>query len=413
MTARIHFHTDCYSFSGSETTLMLLLGDAFHDEDVSAQFTYRRWPEYEAGLARNLPAHVRARGLRLPDPADAKHALTGGRTGTVPRAVRGAITLLPLRQLCFAYDVVRFVALFRRSRPDVLHVNNGGLPGAISCNAAAIAGRLAGVPVIVFVVNNLAYPYDRPGRWLDYPVDRALVGAVTKFVTGSAAAGHALRRVLRLADRQHVALANGVEARRPSTTPAETRRALGVADGAPVVAVVARLEARKGHRHLLDAIALLPEDLRRDVCVLVAGAGPERERLERQATEVDAHVRFLGEHPDPWSLYEIADLVVLPSVDHEDLPVVLIEAMAVGRAVVASRVAGAAELVDDDVTGLLVPPGDPRALATAIEELLGDRERRTMMGKAAVERYEAAYTPERVVAAYRALHRQLVAEVER
>ncbi len=414
MTVRTHFHTDCYSFSGSETTLMLLLEDAVGRNDSFA-FTYRRWPEYEEGLSRHLPAGVEATGLRLPDPADIKQALTGGRSGTALRLIRAAITLLPFRQLCLLYDLVRLVVLLRRERPDVLHVNNGGLPGAISCNAAAIAGRIAGVPVVVYVVNNLAFGYDRPGRWFDYPVDRILVSSVTRFVTGSVAAGVALRSVLGLRPDQHAVLPNGVATRAPGTTAAETRHALGLDAHAVVIAVVARLEVRKGHRYLLEAITRLSEDRRRNLRVLIAGAGPEHEHLVRLAGDLGVvdQVTFLGPHPDPWALYDVADLVVLPSVSHEDLPIVIIEAMAAGVAVVASKVAGTVELVDDGVTGLLVEPGDSVGLAAAVDELLGDEPRRTEMGAAARSRYAATYTPDRAVKRYRVLSEQLLEEVPR
>jgi len=410
--SRTHFHTDCYSFSGSETTLMLLLDAAARRGDEFT-FTYRRWPEYEHGLFRRLPAGVRARGLRLPDPADVKHAVTGGRPGTGARLVRGAITLLPFRQLFLAYDTVRLTALLRKERPDVLHVNNGGLPGSISCNAAAIAGRLAGVPVVVMVVNNLAFAYNRPGRWFDYPVDRLLVRSVTRFVTGSAAAGTALRRVLRLPEGQHVVIPNGVEQRLPTASADETRSALGLSPGIAVVSVVARLEARKGHRHLLDALRLLPADRRAALRVLFAGAGPERGRLEQEVTRLGLTdvVQFLGDHPDPWSLYEVSDLVVLPSVRHEDLPIVLMEAMAAGVPAVASRVAGTVELIEAGVTGLLVEPAEPRQLADAIAGLLDDPDRRRAMGKAATLRYEATYTPAQAVAAYRDLTDRLLTGV--
>jgi glycosyltransferase involved in cell wall biosynthesis len=183
--------------------------------------------------------------------------------------------------------------------------------------------------------------------------------------------------------------------------------------GAQVVAVVARLEARKGHRDLLTAISLLPGAVRAGLVTVIAGDGPERDALEKIAAELGlaSQVRFLGDHPDPWSLYQVADLVVLPSIGQEDLPIVLIEAMAAGRPVVATEVAGAVELVDDGATGLLVPPGRPDALARAIGGLLADPGRRAAMGAAAVARYQATYTPDRVTARYRQLYADLLAEV--
>jgi glycosyltransferase involved in cell wall biosynthesis len=410
--SRVHFHSDCYAFSGSETTLVMLVTAVTH-AGARPRFTFRRCAAYEAGLRRRLDPAVEAEPLRLPDPADVKLALTGGRRTPRDRAVRAAVSLTPLRQLCLLIDVVRLAILFRRRRPDVVHVNNGGLPGAISCNAAAIAARLAGVPVVVMVVNNLAVPYRTPSRWLDLPVDRLVTRAVTRFVTGSAAAGVALREVLHLAADRHVVIPNGVAQRSPMATPEATRAELDIAEGVQVIAVVARLEARKGHRDFLTALSQLPSHVGDGVVAVIAGDGPERDALEKFAAELGltTRVRFVGDHPDPWSLYELADLVVLSSVDQEDLPIVLIEAMAAGRAAIATRVAGSVELIDDGVTGVLVPPRDPTRLARAMVELLGDDDRRGAMGAAGADRYRDTYTPELVVERYRALYATLAAEV--
>jgi glycosyltransferase involved in cell wall biosynthesis len=295
----------------------------------------------------------------------------------------------------------------RRSNPDVVHINNGGFPGAISCNATAIAARLAGLPTL-YVVNNIAYPYRTPGRVLDYPVDRLVARSASMFVTGSNAAGDALRRVLRLHASQHRVIPNAVIRRDPSATAAETRRALGIRDGARVALVVARLEARKGHRFLLEALRYLPPSCA-DLMIVMAGSGPERASLEELAESlgVSNRVRLLGDHPDPWSLYAIADVVVLPSIANEDFPIVILEAMAAGRPVVATRVAGIPDQVVDRVTGRLVEPGDAVGLAEAVAGVLAVPDRGDAMGAAGRLRYETHYAPREVVGEYWRAYRSL------
>lgn len=408
---KIHFHTDCYWFSGSEMTLLLLLESAFKDSALEPEFTYRAWPEYEAGLRARLGPDIVARPLRLPDPADVKLALTRGSPSVWARALRAIVTLLPIKAVCMAWDTARFYSLLRRRRPDILHINNGGFPGALSCNAAAIAGGLLNIPV-VYVVNNMARPYDRPGRWLGYPVDRMVARSVSLFVTGSNAATRTLRGVLRTSPGRHAAIPNAVHPAAPVGVE-RTREQLRIPANARVVTVVAGLEARKGHRYLFEAFSRLPAALREGGILVVAGDGPERTMLERVASSlgIAEHVRFVGRHPDPWSLYELADVVVLPSVSDEDCPIVILEAMSMGRPVVATTIAGIPELVADRLTGRLVPPGDAAALSAALADLLGDPEGRAAMGKAAMARYTARYTSARVIADYRSayvtlLHRE-------
>ena len=401
MKRRIHFHTDNYWFSGSETTLMVLLDAAWHRTDVEPVFTYRPWPEYDPGLRARLPEGVVARPLELPDPEAFKTRVIGEREGAVARAVRGAGRVLPLRKVSLALDIQRLTRLFAETQPDVVHINNGGFPGAISCTAAAFAARRAGVRSVVYVVNNLAHGYDRVGRWADWPVDRRLRGVVARFVTGSEAAGRRLRGVLDL-DAGSLKVINNTVIDRSGD---EGVFDLELPQGELVIGVVARLEPRKGHRVLFDALTRMQAR----PTVVIAGEGPERAALESaaQARGVADRVRFLGHCSDVWPILHRLDALVLPSIGLEDFPIVVVEAMASARPVVASRVAGTVEQVVDGETGRLVPPGDPAALAAALDDVLRDAASRRRMGEAGRRRYEERYTPARVVGNYWALYDEL------
>jgi glycosyltransferase involved in cell wall biosynthesis len=407
---RVHYHTDCYWFGGSEVALLVHLDAAFKSEDVEPVFTYRAGAEYEAGLRAQAGPAIRGTRLRLPDPADLKAALSRNRSPRVGKALRGGVSLLPLRQFCMAWDIGRMFALFRNGKPDVVHINNGGYPGAISCSAAAIAARLARVPAVVYVVNNIAVPYERPSRLLDYPVDRMVVRSVDVFATASRIASSALESVLRLRPAQHTVIPNAAAAGDGGSRES-SRHALAIPSDRLVLLVMARLEQRKGHAVLLDAIPLLSAQIRDRVLVLIAGDGPEKDALHAQAEALNIaeYVQFLGHREDRWSLYAAADIIVLPSISHEDMPIVIIDAMAASRPVVATRVSGIPEQVVDKGTGRLVPPGDSAALADAIAAVLADDEGRARMGVAAHERYEANYTPRGFVDAYRRLYAALLA----
>ncbi len=384
----------------ASSTLLVLLAAAFDQPSVQAVFTYRAWPEYEQSLRAKLDPRVQSTRLRLPDPANLKVALSRGRSRRTSRLIRGGISLLPVRQACLIWDVGRMYTELRRSDPDLVHINNGGFPGAISCNATAIAAHLAGIPVL-YVVNNLAYPYRTPGRVVDFPFDRLVVRSVSMFVTGSAEAGTRLQNVLRVNPGRRRVIPNAVVSRHPRASEEDTRVSLGVGSEARIALVVARLEARKGHRYVLQALAQLPPQFD-DVVLVLAGDGPERAALEHLAAtlRLSDRVRFLGEHSDPWSLYAVANVVVLPSVGHEDFPIVILEAMAAARPVVASRVAGIPDQVVDGVTGSLVAPGDPTALAAAVAGVLGTPGQVEQMGTAGRHRYETHFAAQRVVEEY-------------
>ncbi len=166
--------------------------------------------------------------------------------------------------------------------------------------------------------------------------------------------------------------------------------------GPLAVVCVASLEEVKGHTYLLDACRLLLDSGVDFECRLV-GDGPLRAELETRIAELDlgSHVHLEGPKPRAKVAQILggADLAVCPSVptsrgDREGIPVALMEAMATCLAVVASDISGIPELVDDGETGLLVPPGDPRALADAIARLHDDPALRARLGEAARARVE-------------------------
>jgi GalNAc-alpha-(1->4)-GalNAc-alpha-(1->3)-diNAcBac-PP-undecaprenol alpha-1,4-N-acetyl-D-galactosaminyltransferase len=148
---------------------------------------------------------------------------------------------------------------------------------------------------------------------------------------------------------------------------------------------VGRLAHEKGHDVLLDAMARMPEDVRVRAYLTVVGDGPLREALRHraQALGLDARVRWVGRHHDPASFVRAADIFVLPS-RFEGFPNALAEAMSLGRAVVAADCrSGPGELIADGDSGLLVPPGDPDALAVAMTRLARNREERRRYAAAA------------------------------
>lgn len=259
------------------------------------------------------------------------------------------------------------------------------------------------------VVNNMAVPYDRPMRWLEWGLDRVVLQTVDRLVTGSRAASERLSVLGRTARAKATPLHNGIARRLPSETREETRIRLHIPDDAVVFGVVAVLEARKGHLTLLEAIAKVKQEavgFSEPVLVLIEGAGPMLAALEACVAQrgLQDWVRFVGPETNVMNLMQIADVVVLPSIANEDFPNVVLEAMALGKPVVASRLAGTPEQIEDAVTGYLVPPKDPIALADAIRRLANDAVSRKRMGQAGLERFMTDFRAEVAVGRYMQLY---------
>jgi glycosyltransferase involved in cell wall biosynthesis len=171
-----------------------------------------------------------------------------------------------------------------------------------------------------------------------------------------------------------------------------------------VVGAAGRLVRLKGYLDLLRA-ALLLRPAHPDVRVEIAGDGPERPELEREARRLglEHHIRFLGWQADLRASMRRWQIFAQPSVE-EGFGIAALEAMAAGLPVLATRVGGLPELVEDDVTGILLPPGDPPALAHALARLLGNPATRRAMGNAARERARTHFSPDRMVEATAAIY---------
>ncbi|MGI5836283.1 MAG: glycosyltransferase [Chloroflexota bacterium] len=175
-------------------------------------------------------------------------------------------------------------------------------------------------------------------------------------------------------------------------------------NGRVVLGTAARLDAEKGHRVLLQAIFIVNKQLGEQMPEFwIAGDGPERERLEVLGRELQvcSNIRFLGYcgSDEMETFWRSIDILVLPSL-WEGLPNVILEAMAHGQPVIATRVGGVPEAVLDNVTGIVVQPGNADHLAQAIIRLTVDGSLRASMGRAGRTRYEKLYRPELVVRRY-------------
>lgn len=367
-------------------------GPALHTTLLTARLDPRR---YETRLVAGREAPGEGNYLAL-------HGTTLPEVTILPalgREVRGAADVVALGQL---------VALMRRVRPHVVHTHT-----AKAGTLGRLAARLTGVPVIVHTYHgHIFHGYFSPGR------TRVFLGIERMLARWSdcllAVSDTVRRELLALGvgtpDRFRV-LPLGLDLDRYVTAGArrgELRAELGLSPEVPLVAIVARLVPIKAHEVFLEAArriqAVLPA-----ARFLLVGDGERRQALERLAAALGlgAHVRFLGWRRDLERVYADAWVVALTS-RNEGSPVSLIEAMAAGCAVVATRVGGVPDLIEDGVTGRLVPPDEPAALAEAVVGLLRDADRRRALGGAARRRVVPAFAAERLVAGVDRLYGELL-----
>lgn len=316
--------------------------------------------------------------------------------------------------LYFLFAERALARLVRREGIDLVHAHWLLPNGFVAWRVA----RRTGVPYAVTLHGSDVFMAER-NRLFGVMAARALAGAA--HVTSCSAD---LRdRLLALGGGEHadkvLLVANGTDlqpAAAAAPPAAALRRRLGVGAGARLVVAVGRLVYKKGFRYLLEAA---PEILGEhpEAVLVIGGGGDLAAELRRRAAELGVadRVLFTGglSHPEVLELIAAAEVFVMPSVrdprgNVDGLPIVVLEAMAAGRPVVATDVAGMPLAVADGDTGLLVPPADPAALAAAVGGLLADPERARRLGDAARRRVEEELNWSAVAAVHDRLYRRAV-----
>jgi glycosyltransferase involved in cell wall biosynthesis len=305
-------------------------------------------------------------------------------------------------------EVEQLGRFMRRLRPDIVN------PHLFRSTAvAAPLARWNGVPTVVETYHGREGWRQGALRGTFLP-DRLVCRFLDRVIAVSEAARAFLIRGKGYPAAKIVVVPNGrdLSAFRPGACRDEMRKELGLDREVPVVGVVGRLEAQKGHAYLLDAWPDVTREFP-DARLLVVGEGSLREALERHARRLDitSSVMFVGFRSDIPRVLDCIDILALPSL-YEGMPLTAIEASAMARPVVATSVDGTPEVIRHNVTGKLVPAGNARALAVALLGLLRDREGARQMGQAgrdyALNRFDLRTQVEATARVYRS-----VAGVER
>jgi glycosyltransferase involved in cell wall biosynthesis len=283
--------------------------------------------------------------------------------------------------------------LIRRTRPDIVHTHMA-MAGFCGRTAARVSRAMT---VHTFHGHVLEGYFSARKDRIFTRIERVLAHGTTRLVAVSHAVRDDLvRRRIGAAKRWHVV---------PVGLRLDDLAALAPPDGGTSVGIVGRLVPIKDHDTFLRAAAHWPAGTR----IVVAGDGELRAQLERRALELGVPASFRGWVRDLPGLYGELDVVVLTS-RNEGTPVALIEAMAAGRPVVATRVGGVPDVVDDGVTGVLVPPGSADDVAGAVQALLRDAAAARAMGERARASVLERFSADRLVDDVDRLYRELLRE---
>ncbi len=288
------------------------------------------------------------------------------------------------------------IRIFKEIKPDIVHVQYVA-PGFVPIFAA----KLAEIKVLFGTVHQPGNAYG----WKAKLLLRTAARFCTAFFCVSRAVEESWFGSSELFDpkktdgeRKHFTIYNAVDIDRIATVSRAVdrralRKSLGIGDN-PVVGIVARLRAEKGHSVLLNAMAEVIKALPKAM-LLIVGVGPDREQLGKLAEDLNiaGHIIWIGQKSpeEIYQLYGIMDVVAVPS-RFEGFGLSAAEAMAAGVPVVASRAGGLVEVVDDGVSGYLVDTGDTPGLARPLVDLLSNPEKARTMGEEGFGRVKGKFS---------------------
>lgn len=335
---------------------------------------------YYRRIAERAPAPVRT---RLPDPDLAR---TLESTITLRRALRQVERARGALDIVEVFEGTAFPALFRQTLPYAVKLHSSEATWRYFCGEGL-----------------------RPVDWQRIRLEGELLRSARLVTSPSAAlADHVADTCLY--PRQRIAVL-------PYPLNLSHFRPAPVSDGQQRVLFVGRMDQRKGLETLIDSAHIFLARFPASTLEIVGGETPEvtgDSLLARLEPALRNRVIFHGRvpHTDLASIYQSAAVCVVPS-SWDNSPNTVYEAMGCGRPLVASRVGGIPELVDEGSTGLLVPPRSASALGEAVSSLLGERARAEAMGRAARTRAEALFAPARIAQETVALYRSALVSPSR
>ena len=297
--------------------------------------------------------------------------------------------------------------LIKEKRFDIVHSHTsvGGLIGRI-------AGKLAGVPVVIWSIHGFA-SHEGQNRFKKY-FFLLIEKLLDKFTDHYVAVSEALKKEgiqnRILTSNKITVIHNGIELRNynKNFNVIQKKKELGIEMSRTIIGTVTRFEPQKAIHDFLVSVSYVKKTYP-DIKVVIAGDGPLRREIEKLINDLklNDNITLLGWRNDVPEILAVLDIFCQSSL-WEGCPMVLLEAMAVGKPIIATNVGGVKEIVEDDNTGILVPPADPKAMGDAIVKLMNNKEKTMKMGMNGRRRAESFFNVDLMLIKYERLYQELL-----
>lgn len=305
------------------------------------------------------------------------------------------------------------IKLFRKEKPHIVHTHlwTGNY-------WVAAAARLSSVPIIVETVHDV-FHHTRMGLFLHRIMRPPYSRSIKASVCVSHSVKNYLERYYKQSSNSTTVIYNGIEkpVKKTNATKNNIKSEIGLTQDTPVLLTIANLiPVKKGYEVYLDSLRILSKKGKDNFHALIVGDVRNEypgflDHLQSKVKEfeIENKVTFLGYRSDVHEILSSSDIFVMPSI-YEGGPIVVLEAMRAGIPVVATRTGAVPEYIDDSESGLIVEPGNSKALASAIERILQKPETWTSMGRKGMEQFENYYTIDKTVDSLTELYYSLLSQ---
>jgi glycosyltransferase involved in cell wall biosynthesis len=360
--------SDCYIYGGSERLMSFLVKNKILNNNYEIRFAFRAHEIYKKGMENDFANSLeKVIPISLLANETLFYKINSGTYSSILKAsLKMPFWILEKIGVYSIYNAVILFNLLDKEKPEILHINNGGFPAAPSCNLLVFVAKNRKIKKIIYQVNNQAQKTTIFNKFKNQKIGEY----VNSFITASNMAKDNLANNAGMDSGKINIIRNIVQLNSIKINRDAISRKFGLSKGTFIMVNVAFLTNRKGQIYLLQALKRWIDisNSKLDVCLFLIGDGEDQIVLLNycKQNKLDNYVHFLGYQSNYADYINASNLVVFPSISNEDLPLVIIESLMLGKCILATSLAGISEVIQHNLNGILISPN----LETITDDLL-------------------------------------------
>lgn len=389
---KILIYSDCSLFGGSEYVVVNILKDKVLNDIYDFYFAYRKHNDYQEQIDKLFTAEERLKFYPLSIWAVDDVLIKINKISNSSLIRKLLKLLFVVASYLQIFNLVNYLILKRFIKKvdvDLVHINNGGYPAAESCLVLAKVVHEAGIKALM-QINNI--PSHKKKYW-----DSTIRKSIDSYIVASRFTTKEIDNRRKITRNNVYTLRDNVKLVHPTMNSYDMRKKLGIAEDAIILIQVALLLRYKGQIHILQALNVIrtqnKEFFERVVLILIGSGEMEQELIEYiKKHNLENKVKLLGYRNDYINYVNMADIMVHPSRENEDMPLIILSAMSLGKPTISCNFAGIPEEIDHLSTGLLLDPNSNLFVEELSEAIQVTYKNREEWGEKAKQKFESEFS---------------------